>query len=366
MANGSSHVYEGNRRRIGVPRSRSPCLERRLMVRCIGARWVRVSSFAVILAGCGASNQGASQAPPLESASHPSSAPTASITTPTAPADSPLEDRGGKTAATGDEAETTREIDLVDAAPSLDKNASPPLVLAVRGALGRAASCGPFLSNDGDASLAAMRCACRSVCNERLAKSASPVNVTIPGGGIRFAIAASGQVETCRFDGEETKVDCKSAAPSIVSLTEATPIDPAPQKLRLANGSTIEGAHREVRHEHGGAPAKVGHGELTFHVTAPTSVELVGAWVVRRHCRSTQWETAKPGVHASFADDSGTLSKRFSLVVGDRSLSVTFDSVDVYQACDHFGIRYRLKTSDGEIEMESPLEVMRIEPLRHH
>ncbi len=319
---------------------------------------LRSGALLVVLVACGAPDARSSvedvhdPAGPRGSSSAPSPATPAPSTDASARADSPA-------------APDPPDLDalLSEPHPTFDRPTPPIVQGEVLGAVVRAASCEPFVSMDGPSSTAAMRCACRSLCRERFSSSSAAVAVTVPGSGLALSIDPSGEVERCRFEPDDTVVDCDAAEPNVVGASVESPVDPAPARRRLRAGINLEGLARSVMHEHGGKPAVVTHGDLELRLDVPVTLEVRAAWVLRRHCRSTAWESAKPGKHLTLAlNGKAVPAGRLALPPGDHVLAVGFDGIDVYQGCDHFGLRYRIAGPDGELEIEAPLRVTRVEP----
>jgi len=172
---------------------------------------------------------------------------------------------------------------------------------------------------------------------------------------------------------------------SVVAEDEPTPpAAPAPPTplqvetpLKLLHSfpgiDLVESSNAAI-HEHGGDAARIGHVMLVFDISDRRAHEIEAKQVemLRRHCSETAWHSRTPlkirGYDASTAGGANG-------VVGDARLvlppgvprryrvSIRFDSVDAYQACDAFGFALDLVVDRVRHKFELPLDITRIDPI---
>lgn len=146
--------------------------------------------------------------------------------------------------------------------------------------------------------------------------------------------------------------------------------------LQALPGIDVVESLNQASHVHGGDGASIDHTTVNFMVkdSKPHTLEVTKLEMLRGHCRETTWTSrdalAVTGYEVFDWDSADPLAKyaafakvRFPAKPDLYSVSVKFEAMSVYQACDRFAFAVRMAVDGKVLDFEVPLDVKRYEPL---
>ncbi len=128
-------------------------------------------------------------------------------------------------------------------------------------------------------------------------------------------------------------------------------------------------------HLHGGAPASISRARVNLNNTGGENHTVTAKSVAfkRGHCRSTTWDSRKElvvtGVEVHNWHDWAPVARHRDTVTipgkpGLYQVSLLFDPISAYQACDRFAFDVELSIDGTTVATEVELSIKRYTPLR--
>ncbi len=173
-----------------------------------------------------------------------------------------------------------------------------------------------------------------------------------------------------------------SAAPVEPPARSARPVADARAErptfavLHALRGIDVVESVNHASHMHGGDAASIHDAALNVLVTDGRvhTVKVTKLELLRGHCRTTTWASRTPlGVTGYTVNDwdsvdplaTGTSSVTLPAKSDLYSVTVSFDGVSAYQACDRFAFAVSVVVDGTVVAIEVPLQIKRYEPLRN-
>lgn len=146
--------------------------------------------------------------------------------------------------------------------------------------------------------------------------------------------------------------------------------------IRSLPGIDLIESVTHAQHAHGGSPASIGSASINFEVRDQRAHDIAVQKIelLHGHCRETTWSDRTPltlaGHEAYTWTDYDPIARGgpgVTLPAGKPrrfAVRVLFAPVTAYQACDRFAFAIDLTVDRVPLAIETPLQVMRYEPLR--
>ena len=168
-----------------------------------------------------------------------------------------------------------------------------------------------------------------------------------------------------------------AVAPTVASPAADSQGRPDFPVLHALPGIDVVASSNQASHMHGGSPASIEGASVNVVVkdSRAHTIEVTKLELLRGHCREKTWTSRDSltvsGYEVYDWDNVDPLAKHAAFAPLKLpakpelySVKVLFDAVSVYQACDRFAFAIWIVVDGKSLDLETPLDVKRYEPLR--